>query len=241
MNRTYAVGDVHGCHDLLMKAFNSIADDAEAHPDDEFQIVMLGDYVDRGPDSAEVVSTLMQWEAKLIPGSFVCLKGNHESMMLMALRHEKETRPWWERNGGRTTLASYASLAATEAAKLLSSHLDWVEKLPTGFLDLATSGRFYVHAGCHPSLPLEQQTEEHLLWIRDRFLDAEDEFRDWPHIVHGHSPTHLYENLPAGEPALLNWRTNLDTGAFYTGVLTVGVFDGHGGPCTRTIKVTCDP
>ncbi|MBW3560466.1 MAG: serine/threonine protein phosphatase [Proteobacteria bacterium] len=209
----YAVGDVHGRLDLLELAWDAIGADAGGEP---HSVVFLGDYVDRGPDSRGVVEFVMRAQAV---GAATCLKGNHEQMMVDALRGAAPVR-WWIGNGGDATLASYGGTVTPE-------HLDWMAALPLTHRD---AHRVYVHAGLMPGVALERQDEEACLWIRERFLRAGPQ--ELPaHVVHGHTPFWAGKPDPR-EPELLPHRTNLDTGAFMTGVLTVGVFDrgAAGGP-----------
>lgn len=219
---TYAVGDVHGRLDLLERAFDRIAAHAGVRP---HRVVILGDYVDRGPDSAGVVAFLMRRQAE---ADVVCLKGNHEDMMLRALAGEEGALRAWLANGGLETLRCYHARADGDLrGGLPEAHVDWLSRLP---LTAADPHRIFVHAGLEPDLPLELQDEATLLWIRGPFLRAPAGAFE-AHIVHGHTP--LWEGKPeASEPELLEHRTNLDTGAYFTGVLTAGVFDSSwpGGP-----------
>jgi serine/threonine protein phosphatase 1 len=213
--RIYAIGDIHGRLDLFEAALAAIA----AHdPGATRQVVCLGDYVDRGPGGAGLVARLIALSG---PG-FVCLKGNHEVLMLEALRGRRDGLDRWLANGGEATLESYGGLHSVPEA-----HLDWLDALPLIFSD---PHRHYVHAGLEPGLPIEAQDAAALLWIRDRFLMAgPDELPR--HVVHGHTPR--WRGKPdRAQPELLPHRTNLDTGAWMTGVLSVGVFDPDipGGP-----------
>lgn len=209
----FAVGDVHGRLDLLERAWAAM----EAHARGRAaRVVFLGDYVDRGPDSRGVIEFVMRAQAE---GAATCLKGNHEAMMVDALRGAAPM-PWWLGNGGDATLASYRGAVAPE-------HLEWMDALPLLHRD---PHRIYVHAGLKPGVALENQDEETCLWIRERFLRAGAE--ELPaHVVHGHTPFWAGKPDPR-QPELLPHRTNLDTGAYMTGVLTVGVFDpdAPGGP-----------
>lgn len=221
--RTYAVGDVHGRLDLLQSAAKAIANHAG---DARFRVVFLGDYIDRGPDSRGVVHFLMGLQ-KL--WSVVCLKGNHEDLMVQAV-----TQPGagalarWMANGGEATLQSYGVDVERDLAEQIPpAHVRWMMSLPRTTGD---GHRIYVHAGLLPGTPVHRQSERTCLWIRERFLQARPgDFE--AHVVHGHTP--LWEGKPdAAEPELLEHRTNLDTGAFATGVLVVAVFEGDlsGGP-----------
>ncbi|HUO13205.1 MAG TPA: metallophosphoesterase family protein [Caulobacteraceae bacterium] len=228
---TYAVGDVHGRLDLLELAFRSIATHAGARP---HRVVMLGDYVDRGPDSAGVIEFLMRGEGRL---DLVCLKGNHEDMMLGALTGDGGARRTWLANGGVETLRSYGASPDGDLRRTVpEAHIRWFSYLPTSATD---AHRIYVHAGLAPGVPLAEQDEESLMWIRGPFLRAPPGAFE-AHVVHGHSPQ--WEGKPdPSQPELLPHRTNLDTGAWMTGVLSVGVFDADapGGP-SEVLAVTAD-
>ena len=209
----YAVGDVHGRLDLLQTAWATIQEDNGGQAG---RVVFLGDYVDRGPDSRGVVEFLMRAQAS---AEVTCLKGNHEQMMVDALRGAAPMS-WWIDNGGDATLASYGRAVTPE-------HLDWMAGLPLMDRD---AHRVYVHAGLMPNVPVEEQDEEACLWIRERFLRAPGDQLP-AHVVHGHTPFWAGKPDPR-QPELLEHRTNLDTGAYMTGVLTIGVFDPAtpGGP-----------
>ncbi len=220
---TYGVGDIHGRLDLLKSAVEAIAEHAK---DTEFRVVFLGDYVDRGPDSRRVIELLMGLQRIW---SVVCLKGNHEELMLRAVveRADGALQLWLE-NGGAATLRSYGLEPEAESAdRIPSRHIRWLSSLP---LTTADPHRIFVHAGLMPRTASHRQKEQTCLWIRKRFLEGQPgDFEG--HVVHGHTP--LWDGKPdPGQPELLEHRTNLDTGAFATGVLSVGVFDAErpGGP-----------
>jgi serine/threonine protein phosphatase 1 len=202
VSRHYAIGDVHGRFDLLTRALAEIGD-LEAQ---DARLVMLGDYVDRGPQSREVIDELMRRSAD---DRVVCLRGNHEEMMVAGLK-DPDAAIQWLVNGGSATLASYGGKAPPE-------HVAWLRRLPVSY---ETEHQFFVHAGVRPGVPLDSQKPEEMVWIRRPFLDSDEDFGK--HVVHGHTP--------AGDPELRPNRSNLDTGAFKSGTLTVGVFDGPGGP-----------
>lgn len=220
---TFAVGDVHGRFDLVQRAIESIEHYAAGRPS---RTIMLGDYVDRGPDSRSVVEFLMAASAAR-GASLICLKGNHEQLMLRACREGGPLSDYWRAMGGDATLQSYPD-------GVLPEHLEWLDQLP---LTAHDEHRCFVHAGVMPGRELRDNGEETFLWIRGPFLRADAQ--DLPcHIVHGHSPHHELKPV-VSRPELLAHRTNLDSGAFATGVLTVGVFDGDraGGPIA-IIQVT---
>ncbi|WP_158914554.1 metallophosphoesterase family protein [Caulobacter sp. S45] len=231
---TYVVGDIHGRYDLLCQAVERINQHAGGRSG---RVVFLGDYVDRGPQSSKVIDSLMVAQRL---SAAVCLKGNHEDMMLRAFLGDADEAIYWIHAGGEATLRSYGSQSGLMAAMHLvpPTHLDWLRALPTILED---EHRIYVHAGLDPSKPADDQDEHTLLWIRERFLRADPaDFAGRKHIVHGHTPE-WEGKREAAEPELLAHRTNLDTGAFWTGVLTVGVFDAlqPGGP-VDVLRV-CDP
>jgi serine/threonine protein phosphatase 1 len=216
----YAIGDVHGRLDALQPLLRDIAADAlVSRPSERPLLVFLGDYVDRGPDSRGVVDQVL---ALIKDGGFevAALKGNHEDALLQFLGDTAIAVAWME-NGGGATLISYgvepAALRmdaegwdgvrdAFEAA-LPAEHQRFYESLQT----MRIVGDYaFVHAGVRPGVPLEAQAEEDLLWIRYEFLESPGPFGKV--IVHGHTPSL--------EPQMLRHRLGLDTGAYFTGVLT---------------------
>ena len=222
---TYAIGDVHGCYDLLRQAMDAIARHSRARP---HHIVLLGDYVDRGDDPCRTVSFLMSLQRQ---SALTCLKGNHEQMLLDCVDTRSPQRlQAWMRHGGRTTLVSYgANNPQLSSLDILpESHVRWLRVRPSKLED---AHHIYVHAGIDPDMSLVEQDETEFLWIRDRFVRAKaEQFRDLRHVVHGHTP--IWEGKPEKAiPELLAHRTNLDTAAYETGVLSVGVFvsDRRGG------------
>ncbi len=230
-NKTYVIGDIHGRLDLLRMAYSKIHHHAQKNCTDHHgkKVICLGDYVDRGPDSKGVIDFLIDLEARW---GWRCLKGNHEEMMVMACRHNALIDMWFS-NGGKATCESYGAefgSTSTESRywynKIDKAHVDWMADLDVLIQD---EHRVYVHAGLMPGFGINEQDEETCLWIRDRFLTAHDE--KWEkHVVHGHTPYH--PNKKVEEPELLPHRTNLDTGATWSGVLTIGVFcpETPGGP-----------
>ena len=219
---TYAVGDVHGRLDLLERAFDRMAAHAGSRP---HRVIMLGDVVDRGPESAGVIDFLLRRQAR---ADIVCLKGNHEAMMLGALAGDEVALRSWLANGGVETLRSYGARTAGDMRRTVSGeHVAWLSALPLAATD---AHRIFVHAGLEPHVPLSRQDEATLLWIRTPFLRAPAGAFE-AHVVHGHTPVWDAKPDPA-LPERLAHRTNLDTGACFTGVLTVGVIDAAapGGP-----------
>jgi serine/threonine protein phosphatase 1 len=215
---TYAIGDVHGCHHLLLKLLQGIARHAAGRP---HRLVFLGDYIDRGPDSAAVVATVRELEERS-PATVTCLMGNHEAMMLTAAA-DPSAVPWWLANGGYATLRSFG---AANVGELPAEVLDWASRLPTSWED---DRRCFVHAGLDPRRPLADQDDFDRLWIREPFLSADHDFGK--HVVHGHTP------LATASPDERRHRTNLDTAAVFGGALTAGVFASRRDQAEEYLRV----
>lgn len=224
--RVYAVGDIHGRTDLLREAHDLVRSDMARAPAARTVVVYLGDYVDRGLESRQVIDLLL--DEPLEGVEHVYLKGNHEQFMLVFL-DDHAVGANWLRNGGNATLYSYGvgmgeapaldeRLIAAQAAlreAVPGRHMAFLENLR---LSHREGGYIFVHAGVRPGRPLEEQVEDDLLWIRDEFLNSE---RDMGGIVvHGHSI------VP--EPEVRVNRIGIDTGAFASGILTVLVLEGSG-------------
>ena len=211
--RIYAVGDVHGCSGRLRALHREIARDLAARPVAEAQVIHLGDYVDRGPDSAGVIETLLQPfpHAGDGPGPrIINLMGNHEDMMQLALARA-EAAPHWLANGGDTSLESWTvplrARAREWAAAVPPRHLAFIRGLP---LMHAAGGYLFVHAGLRPQTPLTRQSRLDMLWIREPFLSFDGSFSGV--VVHGHTPE--------SEPVIRHNRIGIDTGAYLGGALT---------------------
>lgn len=210
MGRTFVIPDIHGRLDLLCEGLARIAGRSRDRDD---IVVALGDYVDKGPASREVIDRLLGGIGDSL--RLVTLKGNHDAMMIDALRDASNMAHWLEK-GGDDALASYGGVTSNVPL----AHIDWLDRLQLFHVD---AHRVYVHAGVDPDVPLSQQSERTLLWKRypKGFPDGFGAL----HVVHGH------DNCPEG-PLLYHGRTNLDTLAWRTGRLTIGVFedDRPGGP-----------
>jgi serine/threonine protein phosphatase 1 len=203
---TYAIGDVHGCFDKLVRLLGRCRLHCGARP---MRLVCIGDYLDRGPQSRRVVELLIETQAAA-PDQVICLCGNHEAMALAAAVQGGEIEALWLLNGAAETLQSYG---VAEAAALPMAHLEWFQSLPVSYDD---GRRYFVHAGVDPRVPLERQSEEDQLWIREPFLSHGGDYGRL--IVHGHTP------VPNGVPDLRANRLNIDTGAVFGGPLTAAVF-----------------
>ncbi|HMO29274.1 metallophosphoesterase family protein [Enterovirga sp.] len=204
--RTFAIGDVHGHLDLLVDLLARIERMAGGDP---HRIICLGDYIDRGPASAGVIAFLRERQALAGRDRFMCLKGNHEDMLLR-VRQGTLSEQLWLRNGGRECLVSFG---IPSAGDLPEDVADWLAECPTYFED---TWRCYVHAGLDPTRDRLDQRDEDRLWIRGPFLDAEHDFGRY--VVHGHTPQE------DGRPDLRRHRVNLDTAAAYGGPLTAAMF-----------------
>lgn len=211
----YAIGDVHGCLRELKQLEADIINDAETFPGEKW-LIMLGDYVDRGPDSANVLEHLIESRP---PGlQTIYLTGNHEIMMEeFILRPNMKSS--WLRNGGIETLLSYGvdmeSLERLPAdnrsdmlrTKIPASHQKFLRELDAL---VVVNDTIFVHAGIRPGILTANQSEADLFWIRDEFYDAPP--IPGLRVVHGHTPASQPVNLPN--------RICVDTGAYATGRLT---------------------
>jgi serine/threonine protein phosphatase 1 len=214
--RIYAIGDIHGRVDLLRSLLTRIDDDLKSNPIEQPMQVFLGDYIDRGPASREVLNVLIAREQI---HKTVFLKGNHETLALDFLDNPVIFDDW-RRWGGLETLISYgiapSGIIGPEECKKLADALR--EAMPSEhktFLANLTSSYicgdfFFTHAGVRPRVKLASQDENDLIWIRDEFLNSEVDFGKI--IVHGHTPVR--------EPDVRANRINIDTGAYVTGKLT---------------------
>lgn len=212
----YAIGDVHGCHAELMAAEARVR--ADLRPGEDALVVMLGDYVDRGPWSSRVIEHL---RAAAAPGlERVCLAGNHETAMLDFLAGPSPDHPWLA-YGGRETLASYGvdldrtlrllgvrGLEEAVAERIPPSHVDFLRRLAAWVL---VGDHLFVHAGVRPGVPLDRQTDRDLTEIREPFLSQGPRLPVT--VVHGHTVS--------PEPSFGPGRVGIDTGAYATGRLTV--------------------
>jgi len=219
--RLYVIGDIHGRLDLLDRMIAAIERDV-AEKGSDCLIVTVGDYIDRGPKSRQVLDRLLK---NPFPGDYIALKGNHEALMQEFLEDPK-VGTHWQHLGGLETLHSFGVRVSPlmggrnfeQAAQELRSALspEQAKFLASLKMSLTTGRYFLCHAGVRPGVPLERQSVEDLLWIRDEFLDSTEDFGKI--VVHGHTPT--------VEPQVRPNRINIDTGAFATGKLTCVVLEG---------------
>jgi serine/threonine protein phosphatase 1 len=222
-SRIYAIGDMHGRLDLLERLRTVIVEDAKWHPVERKVVVYLGDYVDRGLDSRGVVDLLAR---ENLPGfESVFLKGNHEDSMLQFLT-DPGVAPAWMNYGGDATLYSYGVRPPDprKIDELLAAQKAFVEALPPKHLKFLRALKLvhiegdyaFVHAGFREGVPIDFQTPEDMMWIRDEFLWSDADFGKI--AVHGHTITDHPEIRPN--------RIGIDTGAFATGTLTCLVLEG---------------
>ena len=223
--RIYAVGDIHGREDLFERLMALIEQDSRSRSATASQIVLLGDVIDRGPDSASLVRRLKAYSE--LSDRFTVLKGNHEQLMVGALEGDHILLKAWLGLGGAETLISWGVdpallLEAEPGYPLIRSARDligpdvlaWIDRRPFHF----RSGRVvFVHAGVRPGVPFRRQKPEDLLWIRQEFLDS-DENRGFL-TVHGHT-------ISEAGPVVTPNRIGIDTGAYRTDRLTAVGMEG---------------
>jgi serine/threonine protein phosphatase 1 len=225
-HRIYAIGDIHGRLDLMDQLLRMIVlDDQEREAVERRILIFLGDYVDRGAESRGVIDRLLTG----LPEGFerICLKGNHEHIMLRALT-EPLTVGMWIANGGGQTMMSYGVIRDDEAGvqirpqqmsgalaeALPPEHLEFLQTLP---ISTIFGDYLFVHGGVRPGVALDAQDDEDCLFIREPFLSHRGAFGKV--VVHGHTPVR--------EPEVRSNRIGIDTGGFYTGRLTALRLDGE--------------
>jgi serine/threonine protein phosphatase 1 len=222
----YAIGDVHGCLDQLQQAEARIAEDIR-HTGRAGPVLLLGDYVDRGPASSQVIEHLVQPSAHGLKRVALC--GNHDDIFSKFIQ-EPDLHLEWLALGGEQTLMSYGidihgidqgkkgrngKLKELLAQAVPPSHKEFLAALP---VSLKIGHLFFVHAGIRPGIPLHQQREEDMLWIREPFLTEGPKLPPLL-VVHGHTLK--------TEPDFGPLRIGIDTGAFYSGRLTTLKIDGN--------------
>ena len=211
----YAIADLHGRYDLLQKALIKIHEHAG---DTEHKVITLGDYIDRGPESRQVIEHLM-----LCGNQIICLKGNHEDMMVQSIVTPLEP-DWWVGNGGGSTLLSYGHpdvkyMSDVSYAYVPEEHIKWMASLP---LFYETEKQVFVHAGIPDNnLSLDKQNEEKMMWMLYNPTDMGG--YQGKHVVHGH---HQFADGPhEWKGSKRGGRTDLDVFAWLHNRLVIGVFD----------------
>ncbi|MGE0223817.1 MAG: metallophosphoesterase family protein [Acetobacteraceae bacterium] len=223
--RVYAIGDIHGCLDRLASLHEMIAEDLTSRPVDDAIVVHLGDYVDRGPESAQVIEWLEAGPP--VPNATVVnLMGNHEQMMLAAIAiGDDDAAGHWLSNGGADSLLSWG-------VSRTIPHREWAAHIPKQHLiflrDLRVSHQIgpylFVHAGIRPGVAIDRQTRQDMLWIREPFLSSKADHGVV--VVHGHTPRQ--------EPTVRPNRIGIDTGAVIGGALTCVVLENDSMGFLRT-------
>lgn len=221
--RAYVVGDVHGRLDLLEELLAKIHAELQHRPSAKTLLVFVGDLIDRGPSSAQVIERLRTYRREGIRPVF--LLGNHEEVLLRILKGDAQLITKWRWFGGAESLESYgvdpsqfSHLTDEEALALVrraipKEHVEFLES----FADSCRFGDYlFVHAGIRPGVELEQQRQSDLRWIREPFLLDESDHGFV--VVHGHTIAREVEVRPN--------RIGIDTGAYRTGVLTALAIEG---------------
>ena len=199
MDRLIAIGDIHGHYEKLVRLVDKI------QPLQEDRIIFLGDYIDRGPASYQVVEYIINFKTNF--KKTVTLMGNHEEYVINRMNKKCDEHTdilWRVFDGGRATLNSYEKFN-----KIFENHLNFYSNLLISF---ETDEYFFCHAGIRPGTPLKNQNKQDLINIRDDFFESDEMFEKI--IVHGHTIT------KNEKPEILNNRINIDTGCAYKGPLT---------------------
>ena len=202
MNKIYAISDIHGCYDHLIRLLKKIP---PLQPDDK--LIFLGDYIDRGPKSYEVVQHLLS----LPKEQTIFLKGNHEDLMLEYMEGSYDAYKCWIRNGAMETIRSYNRALGGDMESEFSlpqEHIDFYNNLKICY---ETDDYFFVHAGLNPYKPMTEQSDNDMLWIRDIFITSNKLPTD-KRVIFGHTPLK--------KPLVRDNKIGIDTCCFHTGKLT---------------------
>lgn len=195
-HRRIFIGDVHGHYDGLMQLLEAIA------PGSEDQVYFLGDLIDRGPRSSDVLNFVRN-------SPYLSLLGNHEQLLLESFQDGQlcvSTLQGWLYSGGQATVDSYGDIAD------LLEHIEWLKSLPVS-LDLGDI--WLVHAGVHPRIPLEEQTAQELCWVREEFHSLQQPYFPDKLIITGHTITFTLPGVAPGELAQGHGWLDIDTGAYH--------------------------
>lgn len=221
--RWYAIGDIHGCYAELNRLIARIDQDDSERPPTDTRLLFVGDYIDRGPRSREVVELMMRLD--IGQDRVIFLMGNHEETLLSAAGGNRRAAALLHKMGGRETLLSYGVTAQdydnADAAGIVdmirgsipADHLNWLRELR---LFHAVGDYLFVHAGIRPGVPIKDQLSSDLRWIRKEFLESS--IPHGPMVIHGHSVTEQIDERPN--------RIGIDTGAYASGRLTAIGLEG---------------
>ena len=234
MTTYFAIADLHGRFDLLEKVIDVVDDyvDNAGLDHSECRFITLGDYIDRGKKSRQIIETLMSLQND--SEGVICLKGNHEDMAVQTITGIVPDQDWWVGNGGDATLESYGAQKTLgkyynkiyHLGCVPEEHVKWMASLPVFY---ETEKQVFVHAGIPADdLDLKDQDPQQLFWMLYGKNDKGG-YRG-KHVVHGH---HQF----ADGPHTWELRTDLDTFAWKTGRLVVGVFNDTQGPAVDFIEV----
>jgi len=196
--RRIVIGDVHGHYNTLMNLLEAIA------PDSEDEVYFLGDLIDRGPQSFQVVDFVQA-------SPYYCLLGNHEQLLIDSLADRLSRQHMmqiWLYSGGQATVTSYRQVGNS----ILYDHAEWMKTLPT-YIDLGDV--WLVHAGVHPEMPLSEQTADQFCWIRDEFHRITKPYFPDKLIITGHTITFTLPNIAPGKIAQGPGWLDIDTGAYH--------------------------
>ncbi len=221
---TYAIGDIHGRNDLFLKMLLDIRNDS-SEIGEKPRIIILGDFIDRGPNSSEVIGSILRLQIQTWCDTVV-LVGNHE-FALIKFCLDSSCGWLWLEFGGMATLASYGikiggdksdfshwpELQTKVKRAIPQSHMKLMHEAKINFI---AGDYLFVHGGVNPELPLEAQDADTFLWIRDAFLSSPKSCEYV--VVHGHSAREDVSNL--------EWRIGVDTGAYATGILSAVKLSG---------------
>jgi len=199
MEKIFAIGDIHGCYDKLIAMMDKINIDPGRD-----ELIFLGDYIDRGPESFDVVEYLITLPQRF--PKIVFLKGNHEAMLESYLLGSN--RLTYLMNGGRKTLDNYLKKSGDSGSSIIpQTHMDFYNSLK---LFYQTDDFIFVHAGLRKKIPIEKQSPDDLLWIRNSFINSDYDFKK--RIVFGHTPFK--------KPMVQKNKIGIDTGAAFGNTLT---------------------
>lgn len=221
--RVYAIGDIHGRLDLLRQLLARIERDLAERAPAKTRVIVLGDFIDRGPDSARIATIFAAQKSR---AGFIVLKGNHEATLVDGLRGDRVALDQWIDHGGDATLRSFgaseAEIFPCDTRALLDTArriiprpiAAWLAKLP---LMHRVGPYVFAHAGIRPGIPIGKQAADDLLWIGDAFIDSDADHGAI--VVHGHT---VFEGGVSIKPN----RIGVDTGAYRTGRLSAIGLEG---------------